>query len=325
MPEPRIGVTLGDPAGIGYEIVAKALLKLSGTGVELTLIGNLEHFKKVLGLLKISDNVLNGVRFIDIPGGPFEFGKVQEEAGRVSLESVRRGVELALANEVDALATAPINKEAWIKAGSSYIDHTTLLQALTKSKESLTVFEVRKLRILFLTRHMPLADAIKEIKAPNVLNGIINASRVLKALGVRRGRIAVAALNPHAGEGGLLGREEIDEIAPAVKEARAKYGIDAYGPIPADSVFHLAAQGHYDIVLSLYHDQGHIAAKTYDFRRTVSLTLGLPFLRTSVDHGTAFDIAGKGIADETSMLEAIRKAVKYAKQYKRRWRSAFKV
>ncbi|WP_156519690.1 4-hydroxythreonine-4-phosphate dehydrogenase PdxA [Caldivirga sp. MU80] len=319
----RVGVTLGDPAGVGYEVVAKALPKLRGLGIELTLIGNLEHFKSVISMLKINETVLDGVRLIDIPGGPFEFGKVQEEAGRVSLESVIKAVNLAMAGEVDAIATAPINKEAWFRAGSSYIDHTTLLQALTKSRLSLTVFETRRLRVMFLTRHMPLAEAIRDVKRANVLEGIINANRALKALGVRRGRIAVAALNPHAGEGGLLGREEIDEIAPAVEEARVKYGIDAHGPISADSVFYLAAKGQYDIVLSLYHDQGHIAAKMYDFRRTISLTLGLPFLRTSVDHGTAYDIAGKGVADETSMLEAIRKAAKYAQQYKKRWRIVF--
>jgi Pyridoxal phosphate biosynthesis protein len=180
----RVGVTLGDPAGVGYEVVAKALPKLRGLGIELTLIGNLEHFKSVISMLKINEAVLDGVRLIDIPGGPFEFGKVQEEAGRVSLESVIKAVNLAMAGEVDAIATAPINKEAWFRAGSSYIDHTTLLQALTKSRLSLTVFETRRLRVMFLTRHMPLAEAIRDVKRANVLEGIINANRPLRHLGL---------------------------------------------------------------------------------------------------------------------------------------------
>ncbi len=201
-------------------------------------------------------------------------------------------------------------------AGSKHIDHTTLLQDLTKSSKSITIFEVRKLRIYFLTRHIPFSKVASEIRKDNVIRGILEADLSLKLLGISNGKIAVAALNPHAGEDGLLGREEIDEIRPAIEEVKAKYGIDVHGPFPADSVFYIAAKGNYDIVVSLYHDQGHIAAKMYDFRRTVSLTLGLPFLRTSVDHGTAFDIAGKGIADETSMVEAIKKAIKYAIKYK---------
>lgn len=316
--KPKIGITLGDPAGIGYEVTAKALSKLKGkVNAEFTLIGNKNQFMKVLRILNLNAlDLLKDINFIDIPGEDIEFGKVQREAGRISLESVRVGVELAIKNELNALVTAPINKEAWKLAGSKHIDHTTLLQDLTNSRKSITIFEVRKLRIYFLTRHIPFSRIISEIRKDKIISGILEADLSLKLLGISNGKIAVAALNPHAGEDGLLGREEIEEIKPAIEEVRAKYGIDVYGPFPADSVFYIAAKGNYDIVVSLYHDQGHIAAKMYDFKRTVSLTLGLPFLRTSVDHGTAFDIAGKGVADETSMVEAIKKAVKYAIKYK---------
>ena len=316
----KIGVTLGDPAGIGYEVSAKAISRLIGrSDVKFVLIGNRSHFLKVLRIVKVPEDILNSVEFIDIPGGEVEFGKVQREAGRISLESVRVGVDMALKGEVDALVTAPINKEAWMLAGSKHIDHTTLLQDLTGSKKSITIFEVKRLRIYFLTRHIPLSRVASEVRRDNVLRGILEADLALRLLGIRNGRIAVAALNPHAGDGGLIGREEVDEIAPAVEEARSRYGLNVSGPFPADSIFYLASRGLYDIVVSLYHDQGHIAAKMYDFKRTVSLTLGLPFLRTSVDHGTAFDIAGKGIADEASMYEAIKKAIKYANKYKRNY------
>ncbi len=323
---PKIGITLGDPAGIGYEITAKALSKLKDkSNADFILVGNKNQFLKVLKILNLDPtDILRSIDFIEIPGQDIEFGKVQREAGRISLESVKLGVELAMKNEIDALVTAPINKEAWKLAGSKHIDHTTLLQDLTNSSKSITIFEVKKLRIYFLTRHIPFSKIVSEVTKDKIIRGIFEADLSLKLLGVNNGKIAVAALNPHAGEDGLLGREEIDEIKPAIEEARTKYDIEVYGPFPADSVFYMAARGNYDIVISLYHDQGHIAAKMYDFRRTVSLTLGLPFLRTSVDHGTAFDIAGKGIADETSMVEAIKKAVKYAVKYKENYSRYYK-
>lgn len=309
----KIGITLGDPAGIGYEITAKSLLNYKNKD-RFVLIGNREHFLSVLDLLKIDRKYFEDIEFIDIDGGRIEFGKVQEEAGRISYKSVEKGIEIALKGEIDALVTAPINKESWQRAGSKFIDHTTMLQVLTGSKDVGTVFEVKRLRIIFLTKHISLIEACRQVKKENVKRGIMMADQALKMLGIDNGKIAVAALNPHGGEGGLFGREEIDEILPAIKEMEGTYNV--YGPFPADSIFHQASLGYYDIVLSLYHDQGHIAAKTYDFDRTVSLNIGLPFLRTTVDHGTAFDIAGKGIAKEISMLESIKKAIKYALIYK---------
>ncbi|MDG6927451.1 MAG: 4-hydroxythreonine-4-phosphate dehydrogenase PdxA [Nitrososphaerota archaeon] len=318
----KIGVTMGDPAGVGYEISAKAIAKLKpGLGEnKITLIGNLNQFRNVLKILKLREKDVmheQNISFYDIEGKSVGFGEVQKEAGKISYNSFYEAIKLALDKEIDAIVTGPINKESWQAAGSKYIDHTTMLSELTNSKDVSTIFEVKKLRIIFLTKHMSLSDAVKFIKKGNVVKGIDSAVAAVKLLGIKRGFVAVAGLNPHSGEGGLFGNEEINEIIPAIKEYKHanKYG-NIYGPIPADSVFHLASLGKYDIVLSLYHDQGHIAAKTYDFYKTVSLNLGAPFLRTSVDHGTAFDIAGKGIANEISMVEAIKKALRYAKIYR---------
>ncbi len=315
----KLGITLGDPAGIGYEIVAKALKR--SWKAEIYLIGNMGNFRRILDLLKINSLILKKINFVEIPGELVDFGKPSKEGGEISLKSVKKGIELAMKGEIDSLVTAPINKEAWKLAGSEYIDHTSLLANLTKSKEVSTVFETKSLRIIFMTKHIPLLEACKSVTRENVENAIVQAYKALKVFGIENGSIAVAALNPHAGEDGIIGREEIDVLKPVIKDMKNKYNV--HGPFPADSVFYLASKGVYDIVVSLYHDQGHIAAKMYDFRRTISLNPGLPFLRTSVDHGTAFDIAGKGIADETSMVEAIKKAIKYSKTYKERVKEIF--
>ena len=189
--------------------------------------------------------------------------------------------------------------------------HTEYLGELSGVPDPLTMFVVDDLRILFLTRHVSLAEAVSQIKMDRLKRFIPTAVAALRSLGFTEPRIAVAGLNPHSGEGGMFGHEEQTEVRPAVAWARDQ-GLDVVGPVPADSVFHQAKMGKYDAVISLYHDQGHIAAKTLDFERTVSVTLGLPFVRTSVDHGTAFDIAGKGIASDVSMKEAIRVAADYA-------------
>ncbi len=281
----------------------------------MTLIGNKDNLIEVAKLSGMDLSVLDRVDLVNIPGNGIEFGKLSEGSGRISLASIEYATKLALDGEIDAIATAPINKEAIILAGSRYVDHTTMFASLTGSKKVTTVFEVKKLRIIFMTKHMSLVKACCSITRDLVYDYIMRSDWALRALGIEKGRIAVAALNPHAGENGLFGREEIDIIAPAVQKAQESVNVS--GPYPADSVFHQAVLGNYDIVLSLYHDQGHIAAKMYDFERTVSMNLGLPFLRTSVDHGTAFDIAGKGVASEVSMMEAIEKAANYALQYKK--------
>ncbi len=310
-----IGVTLGDPAGVGPEIVAKSLPGLNRK--ELILIGNRDNFVRVLAELHLEDRRTSGYMFVDVPGGKVAYGRVQKAAGQIAVRSIEKAVELAMKGVVDSIATAPINKESIILAGSKYIDHTTMLMGLSGSKENFTVFETGALRIFFMTKHVSLVKALGQITKRNVSSAIFDADRCLSLLGVRRRRIAVAALNPHGGDGGLFGREEIEVLTPAIEEARKK--LDVSGPWPADSVFHRAAEGEFDIVISLYHDQGHIAAKTLDFHRTVSMNLGLPFLRTSPDHGTAFDIAGKGIANPVSMVGAIKTAARYGKSYRRRY------
>jgi 4-hydroxythreonine-4-phosphate dehydrogenase len=315
-----LGITLGDPAGIGPEIVAKSLDKFQND--DLILIGSESNFKKALTALRKKAELPNNIQFADVGSLEIEPGRISKPAGEIALKSVMKGVELALGGTINALVTAPINKEAIILAGSKFIDHTAMLKGIAGAEEISTVFETRNLRIFFMTRHGALIEEIKQITREKVFDAIIQANRCLELLGIHNGRIAVSALNPHGGEGGLFGSEEKEEIEPAVK--MASKSVNASGPYPADSVFHRASQGEFDMVVSLYHDQGHIAAKMFDFSKTISLTLGLPFLRTSVDHGTAFDIAGKGIADETSMIEAISKANKYHQEYKKNYERVYR-
>ena len=324
---PLVAVTMGDPAGVGPEITAKALANPAiYASARPLVVGDrwvLEQAQKWCGLaLEIrcvkrpADGRYNPgeIDLLDVGSlrpGTLRLGQVQPSAGKAAYDYLRRAIDLATAGEVDAIATAPINKEALRAAGVPYLDHTEALAGLTGSPHPLTMFVVRNLRIFFLTRHVSLAQACGQITRARVLDGLILVGEALRRFGLVDARIAVAALNPHGGEGGLFGNEEISQIEPAVREARLR-GVNCFGPVPADSVFHLALMGKYDAVLSLYHDQGHIAAKTLDFERTVSITAGLPFVRSSVDHGTAFDIAGRGVASSVSMEEAIKAAGEYA-------------
>src|SRR5579875_2561957 len=286
---PCVAVTMGDPAGIGPEIVAKAVADPEVMRVSRPLVvgdlGVMAHTVRALGLgLRVQAVPSPGAGRYE-PGwmdvldlgnvdlGSLRMGEVQPAAGRAAAQAVERAVRLALAGDVEAI----------------------------------TMFVIGRLRIFFLTRHLALREALAQVTRARVRDTLRTMARVLRELGFPSPRIAVAALNPHAGEGGKMGDEEIREIGPGIEEARAS-GLQVTGPVPADSVFHLAREGRFDAVLSLYHDQGHIAAKMVDFYRTVSVTTGLPFVRTSVDHGTAFDIAGKGVASAVSMVEAIRVA-----------------
>ena len=218
-----------------------------------------------------------------------------------------------MAKKVDAVATTPINKESLREGGVPYIGHTEIYEDISGVKDPLTMFEVDKLRVFFLSRHVSLKDAIDLVKYDRVLDYIERSMEALEKLGVK-GQMAVAGLNPHSGEGGLFGMEEVEEIIPAIEEAQRR-GYDVVGPIGADSVFSIGLQGRYGCVLSLYHDQGHIATKTYDFERTISLTNSMPFLRTSVDHGTAYTRAGKNTASSVSMIDAVKLAAKYAPNF----------
>ncbi len=306
---PVIGVTIGDPAGIGPEIVVRALAhEAVRASVSSVVIGDgwvLERAMDVTGT-RLEFGTGGDIRLIDLANVDhrLQWGKIQSTGGGAAGQFIERAVQEALAGRIDALATAPLNKEALWRAGYRHLGHTEMLADLTRTSDPLTMFQVRGLRIFFLTRHLSLREALAQITQDRIAAMLPRIDAELRRLGIDHPRIAVAALNPHAGEGGALGREDLEEIAPAVAGARAR-GLTVEGPVPADSVFAQALEGRSDAVLSLYHDQGHIAAKTLDFHGAVSVTLGLPFIRTSVDHGTAFDIAGTGRAKADSMIAAI--------------------
>jgi len=330
--KPLIGVPIGDPAGIGPEIVVKSLfdgkvydkcrpiligdkgvieqaLKFCKLDLKINVVNNANDGKYILGTIDLID--LNNVDINEL-----KIGKVQALGGKAAFEYIKRSIEMAMSNEIDAIATTPINKESLKAANINYIGHTEIFADLTNTKDPLTMFEVRGMRVFFLTRHVSLRKVCDLVTKERVLDYIIRCTQALKKLGITDGTMAVAGLNPHSGEHGLFGDEEMTEIMPAIEEA-TKMGYKVVGPIGADSVFHLALQGRFNSVLSLYHDQGHIATKTLDFEKTIAITGGMPILRTSVDHGTAFDIAGTGIASAVSMIESILLAAKYSPNFKR--------
>ena len=328
-PRPTLAVTMGDPAGIGPEIAVKALLDGGVREVSRPfVIGDLRVLRQAAKFCGLAPrfhvaggpaDLADAAAVIDVMDldlvdpARLAIGQVQALGGEAAFACVRRSAELAMAREVAAVVTGPINKESLRAAGVPHIGHTEMYAELTGARQEMTMFSILDLRIFFLTRHVSLAEACRLITRERVLAGIERSLKALRQLGYASPHLAVAGLNPHAGDGGLFGREELDEIAPAVAEAKAR-GHRVSGPLAADSVFHLARLGRFDAVLSLYHDQGHIAAKMMDFERTVSVTLGLPILRTSVDHGTAFDVAGTGKASAVSLSEAIRVAARYAAQ-----------
>ena len=324
---PLTAVTAGDPAGIGPEITIKALAESDVYEFARPVVYGdraiLERAANVVGMSprfnvvqtpsegKFEPGTIDLIEVTHLGPDAIAFGEIQPEGGKAAYAYIRAAIDAALAGQVEAMATAPINKEALQAGGVPFIDHTSMLNKLTNSPDTLTMFVVRNLVIFFMARHMSLRRACDEVTAANVATTLIKAHKAMTRFGQPAARFGVAALNPHAGEGGLFGNEEIDEIRPGVEQAR-EAGVDAKGPIPGDAVFHQCLQGRYDAVLSLHHDQGHIAAKTYDFERTISITTGMPFVRASVDHGTAYDIAGKGVASAVGMAESIRVAAKYA-------------
>jgi 4-phospho-D-threonate 3-dehydrogenase / 4-phospho-D-erythronate 3-dehydrogenase len=323
----KIAITLGDPAGIGPEIVVKALLQhpaiyettipivfghrqlieraLRWTGLE----SDIREFDNPQQMDTGSTQSIYCIRFPELSQLPGP-GIVSPEAGRPAFEYIRTAIQSAQQGWVDAVATAPIHKEALKLGGVPYLDHTEMFAKLTGSAQPMTLFVTGGLRIFFYSRHIPFRQIADHLDKERLVETLRQCNIHLKQIGIENPRMALAALNPHGGESGMFGSEEIDILIPAVAEAR-RSGLSVEGPVPADSVFHLARIGQFDAVLSLYHDQGHIAAKTFDFDHTVSLTMGLPFLRTSVDHGTAMDLAGKNRANEISMVEAIKAAAKY--------------
>jgi 4-hydroxythreonine-4-phosphate dehydrogenase len=330
---------MGDPAGVGPEVAAKALaeasvyskarpfvigdgkimadaLRFTGLPLKLSLISRLSEARFTHGNLDLLDRA-------NVDMARFAYGQVNAMCGQASVEYIERATAMALAGEIQAVVTGPIHKEAIHQAGCPYPGHTEIFGALTNTKEYAMLLLGEGLRVVHVSTHVSLREAIARVQKPRILAVIRLAHRALKALGIGSPRIAVAGLNPHAGEEGLFGDEEIKEVLPAVEEGRAE-GIRVDGPFPPDTVFGQARGGLYDVVVCMYHDQGHIPVKTLGFtmdRTTgqwtgvsgVNVTLGLPIIRTSVDHGTAFDKAGKGIAIHQSMLDAIDIAVTLAR------------
>ena len=315
-----IAITLGDPAGIGPEVMASTLASatpevpwlLVGTrwaleqgaaaaGVLLPDIPDVTSVAEMPGPLALYD--------VDVPQpADFRYGEVQAECGHCAVAAVEWAARSCLAGELAAMVTCPLNKEAIHAAG--YVDdlgHQEILARLSGTEWTATMLMTPGLRVAHLSTHKSLIEAARYVTRENVGEKLHLVHQTLASWGIPDPRIAVAALNPHGGEGGLLGREEIDELAPAVADARAA-GLDVTGPIPADSVFNRAIDGEFDVVLALYHDQGHIAIKVHNFHASTTATLGIPFVRTSVDHGTAFDIAGQGRANPAGLAAAIEAA-----------------
>lgn len=328
MERPIIAIPLGDPAGIGPEIAVKAVSSPEIAAIaRCVIVGDFKVIENAAKITKTNvkfctiekpadykENYLNIIPVNNINFADLHIGKISKMCGQAAYEYIKKSINLVNEKFAAAIATPPIHKESLKAAHIPYIGHTEIFGAITKTADPLTMFEVRNLRIFFLTRHVSLRSACDVITKERIEDYAKRCISALEKLGVKSGTMAIAGLNPHSGEHGLFGNEEVNEIIPAV-EALKNQGYKVDGPIGADSVFHLALQGRYNSVLSLYHDQGHIAAKTLDFERTVSVTLGMPILRTSVDHGTAMDIAGTGKASDVSMKEAIKVAVNYCKYY----------
>lgn len=316
-PLPRIALTIGDPAGIGPEIALAAARVAAQQGTyRLVVVGSkalLERCSHEVFAAALPPEHAELLRYEDVavPTSELVCGRPSAEGGAAAAAYVARACQLASAGEVDAICTAPIDKVALRAARCPHVDHTSMLGAHFEVADPMTLFVTGGLRIFFLSRHLSLREAIDVVRRERVQAFLRNAVGALRALGLSRPRIALAALNPHGGDGGRFGSEEREHLAPAVQALR-RLGEQVSGPIPADAVFHLAAQGAFDAVVALYHDQGHIAAKTLDFHGTLAVTLGLPVVRTSVDHGTAMDIAWRGEADPRSLFLALEAAADLA-------------
>lgn len=280
---PTIAVTAGDPSGIGPEIAVKAI-----------------RDPKVVAVCR---PVIYGPHAVD-DLAPFPAGRVDATSARAAYEAIVQATEDARSGRVAAIATAPINKEAFAEAGLQWRGHTDLLAHLCGVKDVAMMFWSDRLRVVLATVHMPLSDVPRELTRERLLSVLRITARSLPRFGLLSPRLAVAGLNPHAGEHGLLGTEEGEVMTPAIEAARSE-GLDVAGPFPADTLFVRAARGEFDVVIAAYHDQGLVPVKLLAFGRAVNVTLGLPIIRTSVDHGTAFDIARQGVADEGSLVEAI--------------------
>ena len=316
MARQRIGITMGDPAGVGAEIICRALGDLTARErSEIMIFGTTSFLNRAnaltggkLSFTSVDDYSEDGrVAVADIgvsSSNAVQDGTMSAAAGACSYAYIERAVSAALKGDVSVIVTAPINKEALHAAGYHYEGHTELLAHLTGAKSSFMLLASEKLSAIHVSTHVSLAGAVQRATIERELATIRIANAHLKLLGIARPRIAVAGLNPHSGENGLFGNDEIERIVPAIKLARDE-GIDAVGPIPGDTVFYRATRGEFDLVVAQYHDQGHIPCKLVAFDTTINVSLGLPILRVSVDHGTAFDIAWKGVARHENMNATI--------------------
>tara|TARA_Y100001934_G_scaffold165583_1_gene197010 strand:+ start:288 stop:1292 length:1005 start_codon:yes stop_codon:yes gene_type:complete len=321
---PFLAITMGDAAGIGPEVTAKTLvdpvmyekcrpfvvgnadamndaLKLIQSDLKAVALQSLEDISGTYGQIEVLD--LNNLDYSNIT-----YGEISEESGNATVEWILKAGDLAASGAIQAICTAPINKEACNLAGHKDIGHMEIFQNQTGAENVATMLMARQLRVVHLTTHKSLKIACDYVTKNNVYEKIMLTHKYFKIWGYETPRIGVSALNPHASDGGLLGNEEFEEILPAVEKAQGE-GVIVDGPIPADTIFNQNIDGKYDVCIAMYHDQGHIPIKVHDWKRSVSVNLGLPFIRTSVDHGTAFDIAGKGIADHISMMESIKVAI----------------
>ena len=319
--KPRIGVTMGDPAGIGPEVILSALPDLTDVA-DIVVVGDASVMARARGVLGSTIRVhpidavadarfQNGaIDILDLDNvADLEYGVVRETYGQASLEYIERAIELAKEGTIDAITTAPINKQSTGLAGSEYNGHTGMLADYTDTETYSMMLVEEPLRVTHVSTHVPLREACDLVTTENVLDTIRVTEAALQSMGIEAPSIAVAGLNPHASDGGLLGSEDAEEIEPAVTQARAE-GIEAFGPESPDTIYTAAAGGAADCVVSMYHDQGHIPIKMLGFEgggdvSGVNVTIGLPFVRTSVDHGTAFDIAGQDVASPTSMIDAV--------------------
>jgi 4-phospho-D-threonate 3-dehydrogenase / 4-phospho-D-erythronate 3-dehydrogenase len=330
---PVIAITMGDPTGIGPEVIVKALAhqEVSQRCVPL-VVGDVGRMKKATQITNTQFSIepirtpreggidpatiyCLGVTTLpaDLP-----FGRLSAQGGDAAYQYVRRAAELAMAHEIDAICTAPLNKEALHAADHKFPGHTELLASLTGTPEVSMLLVTPKLRVVHVTTHIGLVDAVAKIDAGLVERTIRRGNAAMLDAGIGKPRIGVCGINPHAGENGLFGRgEEEEKIVPAIAACRDD-DIDVEGPLPADTLFYRAVRGDFDLVVAMYHDQGHGPIKVLGIETGVNVTLGLPVIRTSVDHGTAFDIAGTGKADERSMIEALHQAADLAKARRRR-------
>ena len=320
---PLLAITMGDPAGIGPEVTVKSLAdpalydlcrpvvigdatvlreaaRVSGMSPQLDVIEAAARSTFAPGRIAVLD-------LANVPAGQWRWGQLSAACGKAAMEYIYKAMELADSGVAAGIVTAPINKEAATLAGAKELGHMELFARVYKATNQATMLVSGRLRCVHLSTHYSLRQALDRITRERVLQRIITTHQDFRRWGMSNPRIAVSGVNPHNGEGGLMGSEEVEQLAPAVEDARAR-DIDARGPYPADSVYVRALHGEFDAVIAMYHDQGHIPVKVHGFEQSVSVALGLPILRTSVDHGTAFDIAGTGKADAQSMAESIRVA-----------------